>query len=309
MSLLPLFLLLTVSMQVDPEGPSAPPALQIHEGSIARQQVVALGRDLVVAGEALSEVVTLDGSIRISGRVAGDAIALGGDVVLTPTARVEGDVFALGGVIEASSGSYVGGRSAAYPTVSSAWLTLMEGPSLGLAPTSPLVVATKLALLASWLVLVLLFSAISGREVLATSESASLDPFRNFYIGVTAVLAMVLTGLALNAFLPPLVGVPLVAVVILVALGLKLWGMVAVFHAVGDWLARSLLRRHLQPLNAATVGLAALGALKLLPWIGVWTWSLATLIGVGAALESKFGRREPWFQVMGGEPVLPAVRS
>ena len=51
------------------------------------------------------------------------------------------------------------------------------------------------------------------------------------------------------------------------------------------------------PLTAATWGLLVLGALKLIPWIGIWSWTAATLIGVGAALSTKFGRREPWFLV------------
>jgi hypothetical protein len=40
-----------------------------------------------------------------------------------------------------------------------------------------------------------------------------------------------------------------------------------------------------------------LGAIKFLPWFGVLAWSTATLIGVGAALSTKFGRREPWFEL------------
>jgi hypothetical protein len=46
---------------------------------------------------------------------------------------------------------------------------------------------------------------------------------------------------------------------------------------------------------AATLyGLALLGALKFVPWLGVWTWTAATLVGVGASLETKLGRREAW---------------
>ena len=39
-----------------------------------------------------------------------------------------------------------------------------------------------------------------------------------------------------------------------------------------------------------------IGVLKFLPWVGIWTWTVATFIGVGAALSTKFGRREPWFE-------------
>ena len=48
------------------------------------------------------------------------------------------------------------------------------------------------------------------------------------------------------------------------------------------------------PLSAATVGLLLLGLVKLVPWFGIWAWTAATFIGVGAALSTKLGRREPW---------------
>lgn len=273
------------------------PALVIAEGSLSRSEVVAIGRDLVVDGEALSDVAAISGTVHVAGRIGGDLIVLGGDARLAATARVEGDLFVLGGAIHAASGSAVGGRSVAYPTVTSAWLTLLEGPSLGLSAASPIVVAAKLALVAAWLLLTLLLFATSGREVLATAEAVRAEPFRNFFVGLTGVLALALTGLFFSAFAAALVGLPLLALVVVLALLLKLWGMVAVFYAAGDWTARRLLQRRLGPLQAAILGLLLLGVVKLLPWIGVWSWSVATLIGVGASLTSKFGRRQPWFQV------------
>lgn len=295
---------LAACAQIPAEPAAESPALVLEAGSVAHRQMVALGRDVVVAGEARSDVVALDGTVRVSGTVAGDTVALAGDVVLEPTARVSGDVFSLGGRIDARPGARIGGRSVSYPTASSAWITLMEGPTLGLPPTSPLVIAAKLGLLAAWLVLVLLFFAATGREVLATSEGVRLETFRNFGVGLLGVVTLVLTGLLLSALSGALVGVPLLVLVVLLALVLKLWGMVAVFHAVGEWLGHRLFRRHLRPLNAATLGLLVLGTTKFIPYVGVWVWTAATFIGVGAALATKMGRREPWFE-MG----VPAARG
>ena len=141
----------------------------------------------------------------------------------------------------------------------------------------------------------LLLFATSGREVMATSESVAVEPFHNFLVGLTAVLSLVLTALLLVSLAAGLVAVPLLFLVVLVSLLLKLWGMVAVFHAVGDWLSRRALGgRRLVPLSAATIGLVMLGLVKLLPWVGIWVWTVATFIGVGAALSTKLGRREPW---------------
>jgi len=289
---------LPVAAAAAPER-SAREALHLERGSIARDQVVALGRDVVIEGDALADVVAVDGTVHVAGTVAGDVIVLGGDVRLLPGGHVAGDVFVLGGDVATRAGARIDGRTVAYPSVSRAWLTLLEGPSLGLPAGSPLVVGAKLALLCGWLMLLLLLFATAGREVLATSESVVADPFRNFLVGLTAVLSVVLSALFLTSLATSVLGVPLLFLAVFVAMVLKLWGMVAVFHALGDWVSRRLLRGRLLrgrllPLSAATVGLLLLGAAKLLPWIGVWTWTVATLIGVGAALSTKLGRREPW---------------
>jgi hypothetical protein len=273
------------------------PAIVVEEGSVARQEVIAMGRDLVIAGEAMSDVVSINGSTRVEGRVGGDVIVLGGDALLSEAARVEGDVFVLGGRLEAAPGARIEGRSVSYPTVSSAWLTLMEGPSLGLSAWSPVVLGAKLALMAAWLALTLLLFATSGRQLLETSESVQASPGRNFVTGVAGVLAMLLTALFFSAFAAAIVGIPLLILVVLLALMLKLWGMVSVFHATGHWLISRLLKKRALPLNCALVGLLVLGAIKLVPWVGTWTWTVATFIGVGSTLTTKFGRREPWFDL------------
>jgi len=278
-------------------------ALVLEADSTVRSQLVGLGRDVIVDGRALGNVAALNGSILVSGRVEGDVLALGGDIELAPTARITGDVFALGGTVDAERGAEIGGRMVSYPTVSSAWLTLLEGPSLGLPATSPLVLAAKLGLLAAWLVLTLVFFVASGREVLSTSISVAREPFRDFVVGLVGVVTLVLTGLLLSTVAGALVGVPMLVLVVMLALVLKLWGMVAVFHALGAWLGGLLHRarlgpRRVTPLHAATLGLLVLGLCKLIPYVGVWTWTAATLVGVGAALTTKLGRREPWFQAV-----------
>jgi hypothetical protein len=292
-SLFAAFLLLAAP----PPGVEPPEALRLEAGSLARHQLVAIGRDLIVAGEALGDVAAVDGSVEVSGRVEGDVIILDGDARLLSSARIGGDVHVLGGVIRTSPGARVQGRMVSYPTASSALVTLIEGPSLGLGFTSPAVLGTKLALLAAWAALLLVLFAASGRQVVETADEIRREPFRSFFVGLTGLLALVLTGLFFSAFTGGLVGVPLLVLVVLLALLLKLWGMIAVFYALGDWLARRVFRRRPRPLNAATLGLLVLGAVKFLPWLGVWAWTAASLIGIGASLSSKFGRREPWFEL------------
>ncbi|MEM7350258.1 MAG: polymer-forming cytoskeletal protein [Acidobacteriota bacterium] len=274
----------------------ASPAYHLQAGSVARNRIVALGHDLLIDGEALSHAVALSGSARISGRVIGDVIVLGGDVSLTETAQVGGDVYVLSGRIDAAPGAAIGGRSVAYPDASALWVSLIQGPALGLPSSSPVVLGAKLALIAFWAFVILLLFAIGRRELLSTSDSVRGEPFRNFFVGLVGILTMVLTALFFSAFSGAMLGLPLVVLVIVIALVLRFWGMVAVFHALGDWISQRFKVRPPLPLTAATYGLVVLGLLKFLPWIGIWTWSVATFIGVGAALSTKLGRREAWFE-------------
>jgi hypothetical protein len=218
-----------------------------------------------------------------------------GDAHLGPEARIGGDLFVVGGVIENAPGSEVGGRMVA--SASSAWVMLFEGPALGMSAADPVVLGAKLALLAAWMVLALLLFAVSGREMLATAATVVREPLRCFGTGLVGVLALVLTAVLTGAVTAPLVGVPLLVLVVLALLALKLWGMVAIFHAVGSVVAERTLSRRLLVLNAVTLGLVLLGVLKLVPLVGSVVWTLATFIGVGATLSSKFGREQAWFHL------------
>ena len=270
--------------------PASAPALSIAEGSVAHREIVALGRDVVVRGEARSDVAVLRGSARISGSVAGSVIVLSGDAFLESGARIERDVYVLGGRLDSAPGAVVRGRAAAYPTASAVWLTLLEGPALGLA-TNRTVLVAKLALLVAWALALLAVFAFQRREVITISTVVSAEPFQSFFIGLSAVFSAAILVLFLIAALPGVVAAPLVALVGLAAVAAKVLGLVACFHAFGALISR---RRRLDAVSAATLGLLLLGALKLVPFAGSILWTVATLIGLGAALATKLGRNEPW---------------
>jgi hypothetical protein len=281
-------------------GAVAPAAVHIARDSVAASQVVALGRDLVLEGRAAAGVAVLRGSARIAGTVDGDVVVVAGRAELEPTATVDGDVFVLGGDIVARPGSRVTGRTVAYPTAPGALLVLAEGPALGLSPWSRVVVGSKLALLAAWLVTVMALMAAAQPAIESTATAIAEAPLRSFSTGLVAVLAMLLLGLFLSAFLGVAAGVPLLVLLGLAALVLKLWGTVAVCALLGRKVARGAGWRGGGPLSQALYGLALLGTLKFVPWVGVWVWTAATLVGVGASLQTKLGRRERW--------IVPAAR-
>ena len=280
-----------------PESPagSGAPAVVVAPDAVARDQVVAIGRDLELRGEARSDAVVLNGDARIDGVVQGDVIVLGGDVELGPLARLFGDVFVLGGRVDAASGAAVEGRTVAYPRAPSSLLVLAEGPVLGQAALSPAVALLNLALLLAWLLVTLVLVAGFDRALTSTAQSVLERPFRNFFTGLVAVLAVAVTFAVLTAAAPALVGAPLLAVCGVAILVCKLWGTVAVFLAVGARLLPDRLGLAGRPLAAALCGLLALGLVKMAPYAGGWAWTVVTCVGIGAALDSRLGRRDRWF--------------
>ena len=253
-----------------------------------------MGRDLVIAGEALRSVATLNGDAEISGTVAGDVVVLGGSARLMGTALVKGDVYVLGGRIDVAAGSEIVGRSVAYPDAPSLLLLLVEGPTLGLDPFSSTVIGAKAALMLAWTLTGLILVTVWGRSLGATAVEIRSDPLRGFMVGLVAVFTMALSVLFVNAFAPLPVGLPLVLLVIVAALVLKLWGTVAVFCSLGIWLRTRFGWTRLDAVATVLLGLVALGLVKMVPYVGVWIWTAVTLVGIGAALTTKLGRHEPW---------------
>ncbi len=289
-----LALTLVLALAAPASGAGGASALQLESGAVARHQLVAVGRDVVVDGQALAGVTAIQGSARISGSVAGDVTVLGGDVTLAGSADVGGDVHVLGGRLTVAPGARIEGSSVAYPTFSRAGLTLLEGPSLGLPASSPVVLAAKLGLVAAWLALSLVLFVLAGRPLLAASEEIRREPMLCFVTGLVGVLAALLTALLLAAVLPSPLSLPLLALVVFAALAAKLWGTVAAFHIVGRTLLGAILHRRRPVLHEALVGVLLLGLLKLVPYLGIAVWTATTLVGVGAALRTRFGHVEGW---------------
>jgi hypothetical protein len=74
------------------------------------------------------------------------------------------------------------------------------------------------------------------------------------------------------------------------------------FHAIGTLVAGSRSRDQLASrkwlrgdLAMVMIGFLILGAIRFIPVIGTIVWGLASVFGVGVALATRFGRRDPWF--------------
>lgn len=228
------------------------------------------------------------GTLLVRDGIGGDLLVIGGKVTFAGRGRVRGNLIHAGATVTGAEGR-VGGRI--YPLAS------LEGAAGAL---------TKNAIIASlvlvWLIAAIVVTLMSGREIRLSSVEVRTSALHCFVLGLVALTSFVLTAIAFSYLVPYVVGIPLLAGLAVFALLTKIYGMIAVFHAAGTLIAGARNRRQLErrkwlrgDLAMVVVGVLLLGALRFIPVVGTILWSLASIFGVGVALATKFGRREPWF--------------
>jgi hypothetical protein len=250
------------------------------------------------------DVQALGGSLRIDAPVDGDVIAIGTQITFGEEARVGGNLVLLGGGIEGFRRDRVAG--AAWVPGSLGTMFGAEGSGDALTsmmnePFSLAAAAIKIALTLFWIVVAILVVLVASREVRSTSFELRESLFHSFLLGLVAFTSFLLTALFFAFLIPYGIGVVLLAILGAVAVVAKVYGMIAVFHAIGTILAGP--RTHAQAgerwlrgdLAMTVVGAIALGALRLVPVVGNVVWIVSSVAGIGVALSTGLGRREPWF--------------
>ena len=259
-----------------------------REGLTAGKDAYFFNQDGRVDTPVAGTVQVYGGSVVINEIVAGDVVVFGGVLTFTARGRVNGNLIHAASTVRGAEGR-VGGR--VYPLAS------LEGAAASL--TKNAIVAS---LLLVWLLAAVVVTLMSGKEIRLSSTEVRGSALHCFVLGLVALTSFVLTAIAFSYLVPYVVGIPLLAALAVFGVLTKVYGMIAVFHAVGTLVAGSRNRDQLAKrkwfrgdLAMVVVGVLILGAIRLIPVIGTVVWGLASVFGVGVALATKFGRREPWF--------------
>lgn len=252
-----------------------------------------------------SAVLVGGGEAVVTGRIRRDLVLLGANATIRRGARIDGDVLSLGGSLtfeenppvssDASSAGrhpQVGGRVRSVSALEAAALTeLQTSPAASLAQW-PFLLSFRLALLFCWLVAALVVLALAPRALGAAADGV---PGRGAFLGAlgaTAVLTAAFAGALALSLLPARVSLA-AGTVVLAALGAaKMWGLTALFLALGRRLNANAARGSAlfgDP-AAAALGLLALGAASLVPVAGSLVWGAASLVGIGVSLAAAASR-------------------
>jgi len=247
-----------------------------------------VGENVVIDSPVVGTVEVYGGSVVVRENIQGDLFVVGASATFEGQGRVHGNFIHAGAKISGAEGR-VSGR--VYPLAS------LEGAAS--AVTKSVIVAS---LLLVWLIAAIVVTLVSGREIRMSSLELRSSALHCFVLGLVAMTSFVLTAIAFSYLVPYVVGIPLLAALAVFGILTKVYGMIAIFHAVGTLVAGSRTRDQLGrrkwlrgDLAMVVIGVLLLGAIRMIPVVGTILWSLASIFGVGVALATRFGRREPWF--------------
>jgi len=277
-----------------------------------------LGDFSIASNESMpGHLLVVRGTADVFGKLLGNLVTVGGDVVLHPGGVVSGDILTLGGEVR-DQGGEIGGEVRSFRSTQ-----VLQLPMQAAAVSSPSAVGTVFRRAAGVAGVFLTLGALGfglvmfGRPNLeVVSDTVSHSFARAFATGLLGqILVLPTFGMLVVGLILSVVGIvllPFVVVVyaLLVVVG-GLGGYLAVAHAMGETYTRRRLALGAMigspnSYRYLLVGLGALTALWLawavFGWVPVAgelirgaailvTWLLATA-GFGAALLSRAGMRE-----------------
>jgi hypothetical protein len=260
----------------------------IDRASRGGSGMTVVGRSAIISTPLNGNLQVYGGKVKVRSVVHGDVTAFGGDVSFERDGRVDGNLVYAGGHVTGAEGR-VGGHVYSFATVQGAAATMTN-------------TAVVISLLFVWVIVAIVVTLLAGRELRFSSVEVRVSPLYCFALGLVAFTSFVITAIVFSYLVPFVIGIPLLAALAVFAILTKVYGLISVFHAVGTLVAGSRTRAQLASrhwlrgdLAMVVIGVVILGAIRLIPVVGTIVWSCASVFGIGCALATKFGRREPAF--------------
>jgi uncharacterized RDD family membrane protein YckC len=254
------------------------------------EAVVVIGGSAKVHGKVREAAVVILGDLDIDGEVGDAAVTVLGNLRVGPNAKVRGEVVAVGGKVDAASTASIRGQPVTvdFPTWLKTWFVQCV---LKLRPLS-LQVGWVWAVAGVVFLIYLLIAAVFPRPVEACVNELTRRPATTFLMGLVAkllvpVVIFILTCTGIGFLVVPFIW----AAVVLGAIV----GKVGVLEWLGFKLGRRSGTQGLQNgLVALVIGAVIVALLYLVPVLGLLTFGILSVWGLGAAVMAAFGglRRE-----------------
>ena len=242
--------------------------------------VAAYGGNVTISssGRVDGNIESYGGRVEVAGVVEGDITSYGGGVTLDSTAHIAGDVESYGGAINRNAGAVVEGSVDRNHPANVSWMNL---PFF-----NPFDVTFPLVSIVVWVLLAAALVHWFKRRTLRVGEVMFSRLPRSLAVGaLSCVLGLILAViLALT-----IVGIPVPLAILVVLAAGGIMGNVAVGWLIGRSTLHRFWQREASPMMEAIVGVAILALLESVPFVGFLLSVFIGLLGVGAALLSRFG--------------------
>ncbi len=289
----------------------------IEEGYVYHRGVVRLMQDYHLGpNDAVREATIIYGNVQIDGLVDWDLRVVFGELRLTKTANVRGSVFVTAGNVIVDEGAtirrdlvVVGGLTTAPPTfapggehviIGNKWLgdsmrSVMPWLTKGLLWGRIIVpsIGWVWSVLFVFLILTLAINVLLHQPVGAFATTLAAKPFSAF---ATGLLVLLLAGPVCALLAATIIGIAIIPFFLCAVVIAWITGKVGVLR----WIGRTIFTHgtepetRLQAMQYVGVGFVAISLLYMVPVVGIVTWAMIGVFGLGAATINFLGglRRE-----------------
>jgi hypothetical protein len=227
-----------------------------------------------------ARVATLT-DLEVNEEVDGDVVAIGGDIVLGPSAVVHGHAVSIFGEVRSQPGATVDGRVIALSSLASVSLVPVEGGQ-----GSRLVTGVRVLAAGSWLLVTTLIAFLWPARIRRGAAILPQLGLKLLIIGVMVAVTLVAALVAVIG-LGSAVGMPLAATVGVAFLCIKALGLTVMGGGLGSTLLRRLVPSRVLPVTLHVfVGVLALLMLRFMPVVGGAAWTAVVVVALGAGVFS-----------------------
>lgn len=306
-----------------------PPQTRVYSSYVFRRPIFRIGQDYTVrADDEVRQVLSVSGNVTIEGRVTRDVVVVLGDVHLAKTAVVDGsivvtagnvvaesgavvrqDLIVVGGTVDAPSGfSPEGEHIAIGATPLGDWMrSVVPWITRGLLFGRPIVpdVGWVWIVVGVFFLISVAFNLVFERPVRACATVILERPLAAILAGLIVLVLLGPIFLIMAATVVGIAVIPFVACA--VAVGWML-GKVGVVRGIGARLVhQSDPDSRPQATRSVVIGFAAICLAYMVPVLGLVTWAMIGVLGLGAATMTFLTalRREPKPKPAGPAPEAP----
>jgi len=251
------------------------------------EDVVVISGSTKIGGEVQGDVVTVLGSVDLESTavIRGSLVVVGGDATIADGARVERDLTVIGGVSTIPVAFHPGGE---HVVIGGAWVgqqlrAIVPWITRGLIWGRLIVpsLGWMWGFLAMMLILTLAIDLLLHGPVGQCADAIAARPASTFLTGLLVLLLTAPISVVLAATVVGLAVVPFFIAAVVLA-----WIVGKV--GVKRWIGRSIFghdpaETRAQGLRDVCVGFVAIALLYMVPVVGIVTWALVGVFGLGSA--------------------------